>query len=298
MIKKLDNKGNVAIFLCLLITTLFGFTAYVVDVGMIYSEKIKLTNAVDAVALAAILELPSDDIKAKAVAIDYLKKNNVDPNNTTISISGDHKSIQIEGVKNVKHLFAQIIGISSSNVDAKSKAVIGPLKSVTSGLRPFAVQKYDFSYGDLVNLKTGAGNGYDGNYGAVVLGGQGENVFRGNALYGYSGKVSIGDSIDTEPGNMAGATNDIKNYINSENSTYNDFPRDSIRLWTIPLVDSLAVNGQKSVSVVGFAQFYVENVTGESGQIEISGRFIRFVSNGPIDMNLDDTGAYGAKLSR
>ena len=76
--KKLDDKGNVAIILCLLITVLFAFTAYVVDVGIVYKEKIKLSNAIDAAALAAVLELPSGDIKAKTVAVEYLQKNNVD----------------------------------------------------------------------------------------------------------------------------------------------------------------------------------------------------------------------------
>jgi len=296
--KKLDNKGNVAIILCLVITGLMGFAAYVIDVGMVYAEKEKLTNAIDSAALAAILELPSDDIKAKAVAVDYLQKNNVDPNQTTIVIGTDHKSIQIEGIKNVKHLFAPIIGINSSNVNAKTKAVLAPAKSVNSGIRPFAVEVYDFPYGELVTIKEGAGDGYHGNYGAVALGGQGANVFRGNALYGYSGTISVGDYIDTEPGNIAGVTNDLKNYINSENSTFNNFPRDSIRLWTIPLVDSLAVDGRKSVLVVGFAAFYVENVTQNSGKIQIQGRFIKYVLNSPVDVNLNDTGAYGAKLSR
>lgn len=296
--KRLDDKGNAAIILCLLITVIFGFAAYVIDIGIVYSERIKLSNAIDSAALAAALELPNDDAKARNVAIDYLEKNNIDPNQTTIVISTDKKSINIYGTKNVKHLFAQIIGIKNSTVKANTRAIVAPLKSVGDGVRPFAVQKYDFSYGELVNLKTGAGNGYDGNYGAIVLGGQGENVFRANALYGYNGTVSVGDYIDTEPGNMAGAVNDIKNYINSEQSTFEDFPRNSIRVWTIPLVDSLAVNGQKSVLVVGFAKFYVEDVVGTSGQIEVTGRFIKFVSNGVVDTTLGDTGAYGAKLSK
>lgn len=296
--KKLDNKGNAMIILCLLITILLGFAAYVIDIGLIYAEKIKLSNAIDSASLAAVLELPNDDIKAKAVAIDYLQKNNVDPNQTIIVISEDHKSIQIEGVKSVNHLFAPIIGISSSNVNAKTKAVVAPAKSVKAGVRPFAIEAYNFSYGDLVTLKEGAGDGYHGNYGAVAIGGSGANVFRGNALYGYSGTISVGDYIDTEPGNIEGACNDIKNYINSEHSSFDNFPRDSIRLWTIPLVDSLVVNGQKSVLVVGFAAFYVEDVTKNSGKIEIQGRFIKFVSNSEIDMNLNDTGAYGAKLSK
>ena len=37
--KKLDDKGNVAIILCLVITALLGFAAYVIDIGMIYVEK-------------------------------------------------------------------------------------------------------------------------------------------------------------------------------------------------------------------------------------------------------------------
>ncbi|KOA19234.1 hypothetical protein CLHOM_23400 [Clostridium homopropionicum DSM 5847] len=296
--KKLGSKGNISIILCIIIAALFGFTAYVIDIGMVYIERIKLSNAMDSAALAAVLELPNGDVKAEAVAIEYLEKNNVDPNLTKITISEDKKSVYIEGQKNVKHAFAQIIGIGSSNIKDKTKAVIGPIKSVKDGTRPFAVEKYDFSYGDLVVLKEGAGDGYHGNYGAVALGGTGASVFKENAINGYSGTVSVGDYIDTETGNMTGACNDIKQYINSENSTFDNFQRDSIRLWTLPLVDTLVVDGRKPVLVVGFAQFYVENVANKSGKIEVTGRFIKYVSNSPVDLSLNDTGAYGAKLSQ
>lgn len=296
--RKLNDKGNIAIISCLLITALLGFTAYVIDIGMVYIEKTKLTNAIDSAALAAALELPDNGMEAKTVAQSYLQKNNVDTNQATITVGEDHKSIEIEKIKNVNHLFAKAIGINSSSVKARTKAVIAPAKSVRGGIRPFAVEVYNFSYGDLVTLKEDAGDGYSGNYGAVSLGGSGESVFRANALYGYSGTISVGDSIDTEPGNMAGACSDIKNYINSEHSTFDNFPRDSIRLWIMPLVDSLVVSGQKSVLVVGFAAFYVEDVTNNSGKIEVSGRFVRFVLNSPVDTSLDDTGVYGAKLSK
>lgn len=296
--KRLNNRGNVTIILCLMITVLFGFTAYVIDVGMVYAEKIKLSNALDSAALAGALELPGDYTKANNVTVDYLQRNNIDPNQTNITISEDHKSIEIEGVKNVKHLFAQIIGISSSNVHSKTKAIVAPARSVKGGIRPFAVEKYDFSYGDLVTLKEGAGDGYHGNYGIVSLGGSGASVFRYNSLYGYKGTISVGDYIDTEPGDVTGVCNEIKNYINSEQSNFNSFMRNSIRLWTLPLVDSLEVNGQKSVLVVGFAEFYVEDVTKNAGKIEVNGRFIRFVLNSSIDTNLNDTGVYGVKLSK
>lgn len=296
--KKLNNTGNAAIILCLVITGLMGFAAYVIDVGMVYIEKEKLTNAIDAAALAAVLELPDNTIKAKSTAEDYLQKNNVDPQKTAIAISSDNKSIQIEGVKTVNHLFAPIIGINSSDVDAKTKAILAPAKSVSSGIRPFAVEAYNFPYGEVVTIKEGAADGYRGNYGAVALGGQGANVFRVNALYGYNGKISVGDYIDTETGNIAGVTNDIENYINSENSSFDNFSRNSIRLWTIPLVDSLDVSGRKSVLVVGFAAFYVESVNNIAGKVEIKGRFVKYVLNSQVDVNLNDTGVYGAKLSK
>ena len=37
------------------ITALLGFTAYVIDIGLVYAERIKLSNALDSAALAAIL---------------------------------------------------------------------------------------------------------------------------------------------------------------------------------------------------------------------------------------------------
>jgi len=294
--RKLDNKGNVAIILCLVFTTLLGFTAYVVDIGFIYVEKVKLSNAIDSAVLAAILELPTDEIKAKNVAIEYLEKNNVDPGKVSITISADKKSIQMVGIKTVNHFFAPIIGIDSTNVNASTKAIIAPIKSVTGGIRPFAVEAFDFSYGDVVTLKEGAGNGYHGNYGAVALGGRGANVFESNALYGYSGTLTVGDMIDTEPGNMSGASNAIKNYINSECSDFYNFERNSIRLWTMPIVDSLDVNGRKDVLIVGFAEFYVEAITENKKENQIQGRFIRYVTNGEIDVTQSDTGIYGAKL--
>ena len=296
--KKLDNKGNVAIIVCLLITALLGFSAYVIDIGLVYAEKTKLSNAIDAAALAAVLELPRGDSQAKIVAQDYLQKNGIDLKDAVITISSDHKSIDIEGTKNVKHLFAEVLGINSSKVNASTTAVMGPAKTIKSGIRPFAVEMFSYTYGDLVTLKEGAGSGYCGNYNAVALGGQGASVFKANALYGYNGTITVGDYISTETGDMSGATNSIANYINSESSAFSNFPRDSKRLWTIPLVDSLVVNGRNEVKVSGFGQFYVETVVKNAGKTELNGRFIKFVTGAEIDTSLQDTGAYGSKLSK
>jgi len=296
--KKLDNKGSAAILLSIVMVALLGFTALVVDIGMVYAERTKLSNAIDAAVLAATLELPNHPEEARLVALEYLEKNNVDTTDTEIIIGEDHRSIEIKGMKEVKHFFAPILGILSSDTGATTKAIIGPAGSVSQGTRPFAVEKFPFQYGDRVVLKAGAGDGDHGNYGAVALGGTGNSIFRYNSLYGYKGTISVGDLIDTEPGNMQGTTNDIQKYINEESSDFENHPRDSKRLWTIPLVDEVEPDGRDELLVVGFGQFYVEDVVNVGGKTEITGRFVRFVTNAIIDETLEDTGTYGAKLTR
>lgn len=295
--KSIKNKGNASIILCFAITVLFGFAAYVIDIGFVYADKIKLSNAIDSAALAAALELPNSDEKAEEVAADYLNKNYVDANDAVINVGEDHKSITIAAAKRVNHFFAPVIGIKSSTVNADTKAVIGPAEVVT-GIRPIAVEYFDYTYGDVVTLKEGAGDSYHGNYGAVDLGGTGASVFENNVLHGYNGKISVGNLLYTETGDMAGACNDIKNYLSSDISTFDNFERNSIRLWTLPLVDSLDVDGKKPSNVIGFGEFYVEGIDQNGGKLEITGRFLKFVGNFEIDNNLVDTGVYGAKLSR
>ncbi|MFA9399266.1 MAG: pilus assembly protein TadG-related protein, partial [Clostridiaceae bacterium] len=281
--KKLDNKGSVSIVLCIFITSLFATTAFALDIGLVYVEKVKLSNAIDSAALAGVLELPMDSSKAKIIAIEYLNKNSVSENQVLIEIVDGDKAIKIEANKEVEHIFASIIGIDSSTVQASTKATVAPLKVANGGIKPFAVQIFKFSYGDLVTLKEGAGDGYNGNYGAVALGGRGAHVFKSNALYGYNGTISVGDYIDTEPGNMASVSNALKNYINSESSSFDNFERDSIRVWTIPLVNSFELNGRGELLVSGFGEFYVENIKSKSGKIEITGRFIKYATSGETD---------------
>jgi len=271
-------------------------TAFVVDIGVVYAERIQLSNALDAAGLAAALELPNDTANARVIAEEYLLANDVDPADVVIDIALDGMSIELVGTKVVSHYFAQIIGIGSSEVNVNSRVQLGSLKAVSNGVRPFAVEKYDFTFGDIVTLKVGGGEGYHGNYGAIALGGSGASVFRDNALFGYSGTIAVGDIIPTEPGNMAGATSAIRNYINSIPETFDDFDRGSDRVWIIPLVDSLGVDGREDIEVVGFGQFFVEAAASHAGKIEVTGRFVQYVTNGDLDLEIEDTGAYAVKL--
>jgi len=291
-----DEKGNVTILVTVVFLALMGMMAMVVDMGVVFAEKVELTNAIDAALLAGAQELPSDQTKARVVMETYLVENGVALENVQITIASDGLSAEIDSTVMVPHYFAQMIGIETSEVTGNGKVVLGPASSAKGGIRPFGVEKYNFEYGDAVALKVGGGDGYHGNYGALALGGSGACVLLDNALYGYDGELNVGDSVLTEPGNMAGMVNSLSYYINNIDETFDNYSRDSDRVWTIPIFESMEVNGRTSIEIVGFAQFFVESAYKNKGKAEIHGRFIEYVTNGDIDPTLESTGVYGMKL--
>jgi hypothetical protein len=293
---KNDEKGSVSILVMLMMIVLLASTGAVIDVGIVLVNRTQLSNAMDYAALAGAQELPDNISDAKAVASDYLIENNVNPSDVTITVAVDGKSISITGNREVKYTFLRILGLDGTSVSAQSKVILGAANSIKGGLRPFAVEDFPYAYGAEVILKQGAGDGYHGNYGVVALGGSGASIYEANALYGYSGTVTIGDEINTEPGNMANVSNQLQTYINGISDTFDNHTRKSDRLWTVPLVDSLEENGRGTVVVSGFAQVYVETIQKRSGQIQITARFIKFVVNGDIDTSVVDHGTYGVKL--
>ncbi len=290
------ENGNVSLLVLLLMVILLSATGFAIDMGRIVIDRAKLSNALDYAALAGAQELPDDPEAAKAEARAYLVDNGIDPTLISINISEDRKTIELKGTKELQFTFIRIMGFEKTNVVGSSKVILGAVKSVKGGLRPFAVEDFDYSYGTVITLKQEGGDGYHGNYGVVALGGTGSGNYESNALYGYKGEIAIGDEIQTEPGNMANVSNALKEYINSIPDTFNNFNRDSKRLWTVPLVDSLAENGRGTVVVTGFAEVFVESIQKKSGKIEINARFIRFVLNGEIDQTVEDRGTYGIKL--
>jgi len=168
-----SEKGNVTILVTVVMFALMGIMALVIDMGVVYAEKVELANAIDAALLAGGQELPEDKVSARAIMEEYLVENGVALEDVTITIAADGLSANIVGVKAVPHHFAKVIGFNESDVTEQGKLILGTASSAKGGIRPFGVEKYDFQYGDEVVLKSGAGDGYNGNYGALALGGRG-----------------------------------------------------------------------------------------------------------------------------
>lgn len=305
--KYFNKKGATLLIVTAALIVMIGSISLVSDIGLMIIEKNKMKNAADAAAIAGSMELPSFPTRAEQKAMEYVVKNGFSSDVAQIIVSEDKHAITVKLKSNFKYIFARVLGHTDKDLNVKSKAEIAAVSKVNKGIRPFVVEDAPFVYGQQIVLKEGAGSGYCGNYGALALGGTGAKVFGDNIKYGYNGELSVGQMISTETGNIAGPTlegveyviNGVKDVIEGDYSTFNNYTPNSRRIWTIPIVDSLEVQGNsQDVKIIGFATFFVEGASKENNKAEVTGRFIEFTSNGVVssDENQTDFGMHGVKL--
>jgi Flp pilus assembly protein TadG len=306
VIKYIKNKkGNSAIIFLIFSTLLIGMMAFITDAGMMYLEKSRLQNAVDAIALAAMQDYSKGEAVMIAQANHIAELNNVKSEDLVINFSNNGKQITVSTSKNVQMYFARIFNITDAAVQAKASAKIGTIVAA-DGIRPFAVEQQNFEFGKTYTLKKGAGEAYTGNYGALALGETGATNYRNNLQYGYTGELEIGDlvkigeDLETEPGNMSGPTYEgVKYLIDKDTHTSHDLTKlekDCPRLIVIPVVDSFNVEGRSTVKIMGFANFFLEDTIYEGGMTSVTGKFIETLGQGEIDDTATGYGMLGVKL--
>jgi Flp pilus assembly protein TadG len=300
-----NRRGNSAIIFLVASTLFIGATAFITDAGMLYLEKAKLQNGVDAIALAAMQDFRKGESSMRSQAYHYADLNKIDPTTLQISIASGNRSITVTSQKTVDFYFAKIFDMTNAVVEAKATAKAGAIVA-TDGIRPFAVEQQVFEHGHSYTLKKGAGDAYTGNYGALALGGTGSTTYKNNLMYGYNADLKIGDLVavgedfDTEPGNMSGPTYEGVRYLinkdTHEHTDLNNLEANCPRLITVPVIDSFDVEGRSTVKIMGFAKFFLDDVNYIGGQTEMSGRFVRALEEGKIDETGYDFGLFGVKL--
>lgn len=300
--KYINNKrGSSSIILLFMIIVILSLMTLTVDAGLLYLEKSKLQNCVDSVALAAISAYAEGQDRMLEEAYKYSNLNGIAPEELNIDISENNRKVTVSTNKNVNLHFARILSISNADVAVSAVTVTGSVTSI-KGVKPFGVEQQEFIYGETYTLKNGGGEGTTGNYGALALGGTGASNYRDNLKNGYnSHPIKIGDEIETETGNMNGATFDGIKYILNSDINEHGYDLSQLeygcpRIIKLPIVDSINVCGRSTVTVVGFAAFFLEDVQKRGGDTEIKGRFLKKISEGEIDENSIGYGLFGTKL--
>lgn len=292
-----NQRGSIALVTVGALALLLGVAAIAIDVGVLYVNRAKLVNLVDAAALAGVQDLPKDTVQAQISGQSYAAQNGNSDDVVTIIVPTD-KAVAVTAKRSVPLTFAQLFGIDKSDVRAKSAAVLRPSSGVM-GVVPFGVVRQDFIYGQTYTLKVGAGDGYSGNYDALALGGTGSRNYTDNIKYGYDGKLTVGQWVLTETGNMSGGTSEGVTYrINSDPSaTFNTVEKGSPRVVVVPLIEAIANDtGRHDVKIVGFAGFFLEGVAGSGSLNYVTGKFMRLVIAGDTSGTAPDYGVYSASL--
>lgn len=289
------------ILIALCMVAILGFCALAIDVGISMNEKSRLSNAVDAAALAGAQELIVNAGNAVEVVGQYLEKNGVDPQRADIVIFDSNTKISVTAKKEMNYLFARVLGFKKADVKCTGVAECAPISEVYSGIRPFAIEQQVLDFGVTYVLKEGGGSGTNGNYGALALGDNGGDNYQVNIVDGYNGHMKVGDLISTEPGNMSGPTMQgitalIDKCHHTPECTYDSFKPDCPKLITVIMVDSLSVSGRKQVTVIGFAKFFLEGVQGQGKDSIVTGRFVRMVDAGKVNETQADFGLKGVRL--
>lgn len=293
-----NHKGTSIVLVALFLTVLLLIAALVLDFGRAYIDKSKLSAGADAAALAGAQRLTEGAVSARAEAVSYAAKNDIDTYISTPVVVDGGKSIEVTAEKEVQTYFAKLAGYGMLPVKVKAKAVIGAIVGIR-GARPFAVEAVSIEYGTQITLREGAGSGVRGYYGFLDYGprGGGARNLREDILDGYDGLLKVGDEVETKTGVNNSTLSAVDDLIDECNHTplctFSSYHPDCPRIIVVPVVEFIDHN---TVRIKGFATFFLEGYTNHGGHAEIKGRFIEYRTAGEIDPYASGYGLRGVKL--
>lgn len=299
-IRRLQTEdGQALVLFAIMFCVLCGIAGFSIDVGNVYLQKIKLQNAVDAGALAGAQSLQAGNtIYTVQAAAQDLAEKNVQNGNYNSVVQGNQ--VTVTSQKQVPAFFAKLFGYDYFNVTTTAAAAYGPIIS-SSDIVPIGVTAEAIESAAPGEEISFTGNSWSaGNWGYLDIDGNGGSVLGTNIQNGVSGTFKVGDSILTKPGKTTGPVDKAIQYRIDEDSisqicsSYTTATEACQRVVTVPIVDGYS-NGRSTVTVDGFAEFYLEPYN--SG---VCGYFIKRLGDGAMntDPTAQDFGADTVKLIR
>lgn len=144
------RRGQVWVFVAILMVCLLGVLALAIDGGSAYLARRQAQNAADAGALAGarLLALGAAPAEVEAVATQYaVQRNGADL--CQVTIAGD--TVTVTATKHIAMYFAPIVGISEMAPSARAKARYGTPQQV-DGLAPLAVKDFPYVFNETYTI--------------------------------------------------------------------------------------------------------------------------------------------------
>ena len=291
-----SERGQVLVLATLFMAVLLGFAALTIDGGQLYRARRQLQNGVDAGAHAGAQVLPDHKSDATAAAYSWAANNTVLGSEVTSVVIGKtwvaDDTITVSAQRNVPFGFARVLGRDSGNVTATAKVAVGSVVG-GKGIFPFGLVDLDpgpgfgYQFNQSVVLREAPGNFFGpGNYGFLNLDGRGGDGMHDLLANGGSRNwLNVGDNVGTLTGQKTGpvvsgledwATHEGDSFASSECANWDsahEFVNGKLaikgkckyRVILIPIINYWP-NGNKDVTILGFAQMYLVNWTPGDGK--------------------------------
>ena len=294
------SSGQVTILYVVTIVTLLACVSLVVDVTNLYLQFTRLQAATDSAALAGAAYLPTQTDNVQSTTRSYALSNGVTAAEIqSVIIAGDSNSLTVTTSRNVPAYFARVLGLTQFTVSASARAGVQPAGSNVTGVLPIGLDDTTtYRYGETVTLH--GGDVGPGNWGGLALGCTGGSCYQDNLANGYSGQLSIGDVVPTEPGAKVGPTkHGIDDRIANGQAmdpagTWNQHQLADPRAAVVPLATWGGVHGRETVPITGFAEVWITGVSGS----DVSAVFIAQSISGAAAPGAPNAGALHVALLR
>lgn len=300
MIKKLRSRedGSSLLMVALTLGALLVMTGLVIDGGHLVKMKSHLQKTANAAALSGAQEIPNLEGKVQEVVNQILSAHGEGQSLSQMEIL--EKELRVTLKKDVDLFFAPLFGMERVTISAKAAAGLFPMGSAKSAVPLGIDESVNLVYGQTYQLKVDAGDSISGNFGVLALEGPGAKLYGESLKYGFGSSLNVGDVINTQTGNIAGATRDGVNYriANCPYPVGEYEHRDCSRIMLVIVYKpSSVINNQlKSVTVTGFAYFYITNQMSSTDD-SIKGIFIKRAGTGFAETKRPiDRGAYAIRL--
>lgn len=304
MIKKFklykEESGAGLVWFAITFVIIIFMTGLAIDGGRLFLSKIDLRKTANAAALSGAQKLTGSDSSITNVVNEILSANKEENSLKQLLIRPNNENkITVTLEKNVPMYFMKIFGFKYTPVQVASSAAIFPMAE-TIGAVPFGLSSdVQTEYMKEYTLKVDAGDSSTGNFGILALAGVGASIYEETLKYGYQSKLSVGDIVQTQTGNIEQKTIKGVNYRidNSPYSEYSEDHGDDPRIVTIIIYEpyQVSANQLKAIKVVGFAYFYIEAPM-NSHDSTVKGYFIKKVDTGIGNSTAVERGAYAIKL--
>jgi hypothetical protein len=206
------------VLLILFLMSLLGVAAFVIDYGLWSVNRSQVQSAADAAALAGAAGLPGGWGTATTYANGEYGKNGKPADTSAVTSSTDlqpNDSVTVNASRSVTTGFAGIFGIHSVTVSAKARATIESFSQMNGiNVMPWGVLQSSYTPGQPYPIYTkDTANANNGAISLPYVNNANCPVPNGASIYSdeIAGStqvcpVSVGETVQTKPGNNSGPT--------------------------------------------------------------------------------------------